>query len=163
MADLLIASIDHLLIRFGESFALDFLELVTRTQERPMRPNFLSLLQTATVRQKWKFSQFTSTGHITSGLQNPFPRTYSEHRYTAADRREAYDCEQPGTAPQKAKLPTKQELSAASEAQLANLRRQFALKNHPDRVSGTNREAATEMMAKLNRLIDDELEGRNGK
>ncbi|MEX0346181.1 MAG: hypothetical protein AB3N20_14750 [Rhizobiaceae bacterium] len=128
-----------------------------------MRPKFFSLLQTAPVRQKWKCSQFTSTGHITTGLQIPFPHLYSVHNSTTADRDKACNSEQPGTAQQTAKLPTKQELSAASEAQLANLRRQFALQNHPDRVSGNNRDAATEMMANLNRLIDDELNGRKAR
>lgn len=156
-------AVDYLLIRFGEPYPLDTFKTAASAKERPLRPNFFSLLQAAPVRQKWKCSQFTSTGHITMGLQNPFPHLYSVHNSASADGDKACNGEQPATIQQTAKLPTKQELSAASQAQLTNLRRQFAMQNHPDRVSGNNRDAATEIMANLNRLIDDELNRRNGK
>jgi hypothetical protein len=48
-------------------------------------------------------------------------------------------------------------------ADLSQLRRQFALANHPDRVGASEREIATRRMMIANMLIDRERKRRHAK
>ncbi len=124
-----------------------------------VRPRFSALLQSKPLRPA-SLKPSVITRQLVTNPDNKLPYQRLADEYLQADsesqnQQNDVDCNTPPT-----ELPKELELRQASLQQLGRFRRDFALTNHPDRVPADQRDAATREMARLNRMIDDELTRR---
>lgn len=125
-----------------------------------MRPRFSTFLDQGTPVQPLKHKPFV-VGDITlsnSAFDVSHRYAAGEYLETNAGRTAASDTKRPEIPA--VPLPTQDELREANVEELNRHRRQFALANHPDMLPERERNDATERMATINRLIDDEIARR---